>query len=289
LLKVNEMAVNIKRLVTGFRAGRAGQAAPLMGSFYAYSKTGPYREVFSASQVGQNARSVMEQAKGQAVLINDASDTLVLESWSAWQVKHRTMLMLEDLIPKGAASVEDMRPAAPDPSPTSDFSDEVYAVYTTAAKQPSPDFTATEVHRAYRKVLDTAKKRPVFVGHRTDLLTFDLLERGQFEQNVTTILYDILNFHVTRGLGTGKPAVEWARGTPYPWVAALPDAEIEQFANDLLPYLLESVRRESLDGFLGNLDGWQTAAQVHGSKLFREAVAATAGPSEVVEVVRPEA
>jgi hypothetical protein len=279
--------MNIRRLVAGFRASSAGQSAPRMGSFYSYARVGLYPEIISASQVGQ--KGVMEQAKDQVVLINDADTTLVLELRNNWDVKFRTTSLLEDLIPEDAASVEDMRRVVPDWTATGDFPDEVYAVYGAAAKQPSPDFSATDVHRRYRTVLDAAKERPVFVDHRKELLTFDLLERRQFQQSVTNILHDMVNFHVTRNLGAGKHAAEWARGTPYPWVAALPEAEIEEFAEDLLPYLLESVRQESLDGFFGNLDAWQTAAQVHGNKLFQEALAAAGGgPAEITEIARPE-
>lgn len=259
-----------------------------MGTFFAHVQAGPYHEVYSPSYVGQNARYVLQQAKEQVVLIEDKRTTLAAEAWTTFAVERRMTHLVEALIPKGAMGVSELQGVVSDWSPIGGFTEEVYAVFDTVEKQPRPHFKATKVHRSYREVLDAAKREPVYVQHKEDLLTFDLWEKRQFEQRVAAILHEVVQFQNTRALAGDRPASIWAYATPYPWVAPLPEAEIEQFANDLMPYLVESVRRGSLDGFDGNLAGWQTAAQVHGNKMFQDALARAGGSEQPVEITRPQ-
>jgi hypothetical protein len=279
--------MSFSRLSDALFAAFTVRAGGAMVQVYSHLRLGPYAEVFSPSQVSQRAKDLMQHASRQTVLVDDADTTLAFESWPVWSAEHRGLRLLEDLIPEGAVGVEAMQGVVADWSPWGTFVEDAGAIFYSD-HPPAADFAATDVHRRSRNVLDQARERPVFIDYKQTLLTVDRWSQRQFEHSVLDILQDVLQFQAAHRARRGLRGSAWACGTPYPWVAALPDDEIDEFAAELLPYLLESVRQGQLEGYFGNLEGWRTAALVHGNRTLQNVLAEwSSGRSAGVQASHP--
>jgi hypothetical protein len=248
-----------------------GRVAGTAVDVYTQVTSGAHAEVITPSQVAKRARHVMEQAKSRAVLVRDGDRMLSIEAWPTWYVGRQTPLILQRWIPDGATDIDDLRAVGVNWSLTGGLAQDLVTAFEIKVDDaPDPEFTATDLHRKYRRVLNAAKQKPVFIDHRESLLTIDDWSRRQFESSVLSVLQDVIQFHQVRDDYVGLPTTKWAPLTRYWWVSALPDEEIAEFANDLFPYLLESVRRGSLEGFMGNLRAWETACSFHANRHLRD-------------------
>jgi hypothetical protein len=250
---------------------------------------GPATMVYTSTGVNRRAREVMELAKSSGVVVDDEGTSLKIEPYSQWVVERRTTEMLTGLIPDRAQDVSDLMSVEVDWSTRGGLADDVRAIFGAVEVEPKPHFGATDVHRRTRTVLNAAKKRPVFVDHKQTLLAIDSWGQRSFEGCLSAVLQDVLQLQAARQALRGSAPTKWAFLTPYPWIAALPPKEAEQFADELFAYLLDSVRRGSLESFFGNLRGWQTAAEIHSSRTLQERLAQPLDPSAFVEAVPPAA
>jgi hypothetical protein len=269
-------------------AGLVSYNASQMGRWYSHLTVGPEIEIFTPTDVRMNAAGVMRCAESKGVLIADQEKTLAIEPWNTWQIEHNATELLGGLIPEGAEGVADMRSVQIDWGAGGSFLEDYMDAFTLP-ERPEADFVSTDVHRHTRDVLDAAKKGPVFIKRGPALLAMDDWGRRSFERSTLAVLQDVFQFQVTRLLNRDAEPAEWAVGTPYPWAAAFSREELEDFAGELMPYLLESLRRGNLESYLGNLRGWQTGAEIQGSRLMQERLGRRIDPDRLVRVERPEA
>jgi hypothetical protein len=272
---------------TALLAALAGRAAAPMAALYEHISLEPHPKTLRPSEVQRQARMVMDRAQSQAVLIDDAPTTLVIENWTAWNLEQRMGQFLCDLVPGEAENVAEIKEAMRFWTPQDTCLNEIAAVFEPHPEPPDADFSATDVHRSYRTILDAAKERPVFIEARASLFTVDVWDRRRLLRSALRLFRDVVQFESVRRLRPGRPASEWAMASPYPWVASLPDEEVGEFAGELLPYLLEAVRRRDLSGFFGNLEGWITAAQIHGSEQLQGRLASPSPPGAALALPSP--
>jgi hypothetical protein len=266
----------------------ASSNASRMGTWYSHVTAGPEVEISTPTDVSAHAAAVMQRAESKAVLIADQERTLAIERWDVWQIEHDATELLGGLIPERAQGVEDMRSVQIDWSLDSPFLED-YTDAFTLPERPEAHFMATDVHRRTRDVLDAAKQRPVFIKRGNALLTMDDWGRRSFQRSTLAVLEDVRQFQAALRLSGGGEPARWAWATPYPWTASLSCEEVDELADELMPYLLESIRRGDLDVYLGNLRGWQTGAEIEGSSLLRERLGRRLDPDRLVKVGRPEA
>ncbi|MEA2191269.1 MAG: hypothetical protein QOI73_1390 [Solirubrobacteraceae bacterium] len=268
-------------------AALTGSVAGTMGDLYGQRALGTDAEVFTPTDVARQAKDVLERAKHTAVLVDDGTTTHAIETWNRWRCERGATDLLEGLIPRKAKGISDLRSVRVDWRPQGGFSEDLIATFMPSEQPPAAHFAATDVHRSTRRVLDTAKEHPVFIDHKHTLLTIDDWGRRRFESAVLGILQDVRQFQGARVLHEGEDPSTWALVTPYPWTAALPREELDEFADELLPYLLESVLSRELDRFLSNLRGWHAACEIHASETLQKRLALPIDPTRLMELSAP--
>lgn len=149
-------------------------------------------------------------------------------------------------------------------------------------------FRGSDLQRRYRTVLDHARKAPVSVvdrdGHRLAVADWDEVS---FAWTFMRILDAIAQFHAAWGRHHAEPPAEWAAMTPFPFLVAFDRDDVDEFANELIPYLEESVRRRDLEGFLGNLRAWESSAETYDDKAMLAQMNTPLDPSRLVELDAP--
>ena len=153
---------------------------------------------------------------------------------------------------------------------------------------PAVQFRSSDLQRRYRTVLDSARRAPVQVTDRDGYR----LAVGDWDQMVLATLFmrildQIVQFHAVWARHRDKPAVEWAAMTPFPFLAAFDSEDVEQFADELIPYLEEAVRRRDLGGWLGNLRAWQSSAETYGDERMFAQMNVKLDPAKLVELSAP--
>lgn len=146
----------------------------------------------------------------------------------------------------------------------------------------------TELQRAYRALLDSAKDEPqTIVDSDGTVLELGSKERADFEHALVRHLGEAAQFQAAFSRHGAQEAAEWAALTPYPWLASFDRAEVAEFARELYAYALDAARRQTIDGLEGNLRAWQSTAEVYEQPEVLEALMAPIDPNEIVEVFPP--
>jgi broad specificity phosphatase PhoE len=162
------------------------------------------------------------------------------------------------------------------------------ALTLEAMLAPAAQFRSSDLQRRYRAVLDSARRAPVQVtdrdGHR--------LAVGDWDEMVLATLFmrildQIGQFHAVWARHRDEPPSEWATMTPFPFLAAFDGDDVEQFADELIPYLEEAVRRRDLEGWLGNLRAWQSSAETYDDERMLARMRVKLDPAKLVAISPP--
>ncbi len=148
-------------------------------------------------------------------------------------------------------------------------------------------FRASSLQREYRRVLDGARIAPVPVLDNNELLAVERWSTMAFSHGVVAALEDIGQFHAAYAQHRENEPRSWVAMTPYPWLAALDREEVDEFAGELFPYLMESVHRGSLEAFVGNLRAWESTAETYDNPEMLAAMTTPFDGSALVEVQPP--
>jgi hypothetical protein len=163
-----------------------------------------------------------------------------------------------------------------------------YALTLEALLAPREQFRGSDLQRRYRAVLDSARRAPVLVtdrdGHR--------LAVGDWNELVLATLFmqiveQIAQFHAVWARHRDEPPRDWAAMTPFPFLAAFDSADAQQFADELIPYLEEAVRRRDLEGWLGNLRAWESSAETYDDRRMLAQMSVKLDPAKLVELSPP--
>jgi hypothetical protein len=151
-------------------------------------------------------------------------------------------------------------------------------------------FRGSDLQRQYRAVLDSAREAPVSVvdrdGHVLAVTNWDEMMTARMFMR---LLDAISQFHAVWARHREEPATEWAAMTPFPFLAAFDADDVEEFANELIPYLEEAVQRRDLEGFLGNLRAWESSAETYDDEAMLAQMNAPLDPAKFIELSPPAA
>lgn len=149
-------------------------------------------------------------------------------------------------------------------------------------------FRASSLQREYRRVLDCAREAPVQVLDRDDtLLGIERWDDLVFARGVVAALEQVGQFHAVYSRHREEPSCNWASMTPFPWLAEFDEADIDEFAKELLPHLFESLRRNTLDPYLGNVRAWESSAELLDDPDMAAALDIDIAAEQLVEIYAP--
>lgn len=147
----------------------------------------------------------------------------------------------------------------------------------------------TEVQRSYRQLLDLAKRSPQTIRDKDgSLLILKSQPTAEFEHELAKQVAEIARFESVYAANRTKAPRSWARQTPYPYLAALSKAEVDDFAHELLAYTLDAAQRGTLENLRGNLRAWRSTVEIYED---REALAEMTAPidhGKLAEVFPPK-
>lgn len=153
--------------------------------------------------------------------------------------------------------------------------------------RPATIYRASALQRDYRRVLDAAHEAPVPILDRDEILAVDRWSSLAYGRGVVEALEEIGQFQAAWALHREDEPSRWVASTPFPWLASLTRDEVAEFAAELLPYLLESVRRKDLTVFAGNLRAWESTAETYEDDDMLAATTAALDELELVQVAPP--
>ncbi len=146
----------------------------------------------------------------------------------------------------------------------------------------------TEIQRDYRTLLDWAKDSPQEVLDADgELLVIqgkgvaDFQRRLQAQVAATGRFLAVFNEH------RGSPSKGWAMQTEFPWLGAFASEEIEEFAQELVAYILDAGQRGTLEHLEGNLRAWESTAGIYEQADVMQALGVSVDLGKVVEVFPP--
>lgn len=149
-------------------------------------------------------------------------------------------------------------------------------------------FRGSDLQRQYRAVLDSARISPVQVldkdGHRLALADWDEIATAW---TFMRLLDQVAQFQAAYEQHREQEPAEWVGMTPFPFLACFERDDVDEFNSGLLPYLMESVRRRDLEGFLGNLRAWESSAETYDDREMLAQMNDADDRSGAVEVIRP--
>jgi len=146
-------------------------------------------------------------------------------------------------------------------------------------------FRGSDLQRQYRNVLDAAKHSPVQItdsdGHQLAIAVWDEVK---FAWTFLRMTDAIAQFHAAWAVHREESPAQWVGMTPFPFLSVFDAEDVEEFSNELVTYLEESVRRRDLTGFLGNLRAWESSAETYNDEAMLAQMNEASGPSEHVAV-----
>lgn len=258
----------------------------------------PAWRTFQATDLQRHSGTILEQAERQTVLVRDkGGQTFAFEPWDAWHYQHAILGVLAMVVTSFMPSARRRRRPSVDAvdvasSPWSSHELElapelapldeslrrcsleplagVLAVGKTSSRSGSPSaFTATGIQKDYRKALDSAKASPVTITRSDEpIAVIEDASTLLAEKQLLRHFENIRLFLTAFALHAGAESPAWVRQTAYAWLEPLPAARVKDFADGLLPQLLEALNRQDPNGFTGHLRSWQLAAMAVDSEVL---------------------
>ena len=160
--------------------------------------------------------------------------------------------------------------------------------YASLAPASGKVFRASSLQREYRRVLDAARVAPVQVLDKDDtLLGIERWEDLVFARGMLSALEEIGQFLAVFHRHRDEAPSEWAPMTSFPWLAHFDGEDAAEFANELLPHLFESLRRGTLDPYLGTLRAWQSSCEMLDDPEMAAAMSVDLDAEQLAEIFPP--
>lgn len=151
-------------------------------------------------------------------------------------------------------------------------------------------YTPTDVQRRYREILDVARTGSARIRD-TDGTTLVLSPAGdvEFLSGFLRHYVDHARFLSALATNAGTPSSAWADGTPYPFVAALDDDEVQEFARELSGMLRHAAETHSLEAHEGTIAAWRSTAEIVADPAVLAVALAPIDHGSVVRLSEPPA
>jgi hypothetical protein len=157
-----------------------------------------------------------------------------------------------------------------------------------AARVAPTVFRASDLQRQYRTVLDQAKSSTTLIlDSDNSVLAIEPWRDLRRVQILASLLVDVARFTAAQDSHHDEADAGWTKMTAYPWLASLPRERVEEFSEGLLPYLLEAVRRQDLDGFVGYLQSWHAASELWSDESLARRLSESLDDEEFEEIQLP--
>jgi len=131
-----------------------------------------------------------------------------------------------------------------------------------ARKEVGTAYRASDLQRRYRELLDHAKDRPVQVLDRDgSALGVERWEKLVFEHDLREHAARAAQLIHAYGSHQGRPASEWARLTPYPWIAGLAQRSLDEFVSELQFRVLDAAQKGTIDELEAFLRGARLSSE----------------------------
>jgi hypothetical protein len=232
------------------------------------------------SDLQRKSGEVLRAGRLSTVLIQDHDVTYALEPWANWQYEHGVLAAMSCL-------------AEPPEGATEETKGELLGRVTEAVLQGSlapfaglerhhgeghrlSCYSSSQLQDSYREALDIAARGEPVVISRWDkpvsvLEPFMLRNR---ESEFVRHIDDVMRFLASAELAatSGVPTSSWVPVSAYPWLAVLPPEAISEFAEEMLPMLLEALRENDPDVFALALSAWQASCEARGDEELAEAL-----------------
>jgi hypothetical protein len=260
--------------------------------------------VFRASDLQRQSGELINRVEDRTVLIQDQHETIAFEPYRSWSYQHKVLALL------GRIAAGEKSPAARDVS--LEHVDFACLPWTREEVQAAPDllalsrcltegvfpaspkadvaavgdrldqghkcvFTASQLQHNYRKALNLALGGcPVVVSRRD--VPVGVLERfptRNREAEFVRHLFEMERFltaYAAMARVRNEANSQWARMTPYPWVAPLTPNGLQEFSAELLPTLLEALCEKEPDIYADNLLAWQAVCETRHDDRFEAAL-----------------
>jgi hypothetical protein len=160
--------------------------------------------------------------------------------------------------------------------------------YSTLSHGSGQVFRASALQREYRRVLDCARESPVQVLDKDDtLLGIERWDDLVFAHGMLSALEEIGQFHAIFARHREEGPADWAAMTPFPWLSHFDGDDAAEFAGELLPRLFESLRRGSLDPYLGAIRAWESSTELLDDAEMVAALNVDLAGERLVEIFPP--
>lgn len=146
----------------------------------------------------------------------------------------------------------------------------------------------TELQRDYRTLLDRARNEPQLIRDSDgELLVVEKEHLAAFRRDLVALLSQVARFQAVFAENRKRPPRDWAHQTDFPFVAALSQAEVVEFAHELLAYTLDAAQRGTLENVRGNLKAWASTAAIYEDPDVLEQMTAAIDYGKLSEVLPP--
>lgn len=146
----------------------------------------------------------------------------------------------------------------------------------------------TEIQRDYRTLLDRAKNTPQEVlDSDGEVLVIQTKGVADFQRRLRAQVAETARFVAIFNEHRDVPPSAWAMQTAYPWVAAFSNAEVAEFARELVADTFDAAQRGTLEHLEGNLRAWASTAGVYRQPDAMRALLSQIDLDGIVEVLPP--
>lgn len=160
--------------------------------------------------------------------------------------------------------------------------------YSILSQTSGKVYRASALQREYRRVLDCAHEAPVQVLDKDDtLLGVQRWEDLVFARDMLAALEDIGQFHAVFARHREEPPAAWAAMTPFAWLAHFDSDDAAEFAGELMPHLFESLRRGTLEPFLGAIRAWEASTEMLDDPEMAAAMSVDLDAQQLTEIFPP--
>jgi hypothetical protein len=237
------------------------------------------------SDLQRRSGEVLRAGRTSTVLVQDQDVTYALEPWSNWQYEHGVLAAVSHLaLPPAEATEAGQRELlgrvtqAVLASSLAPFSDHEHEAEAGCC------ISSTELQNSYREALDTADTgTPVVISYRqTPISVLEPFPLRNRESEFIRHVHDLFRFRASAQVAadTRTPIGDWVPTSPYPWLAVFPRDVIDEFADEMLPTLLEAFRDNDPETYARALTAWQASSLARGddelARALRTPVAAVA-------------
>jgi hypothetical protein len=147
---------------------------------------------------------------------------------------------------------------------------------------------ASDLQRQYRRVLDEAKQTPQqVIDSDGEMLCIWTLAETSALVELRDYFSALAQFQAAYAHHRSDAPHDWAPMTPYPFIASLPPADVEEFARELLAYTLKAAQDGQTDELDGVIEAWRSTALAYESPEILDAITAPIDYDAIEEILPP--